>query len=160
MPCLWFADQAEEAVRFYMSIFPNSKIVETAHYGEGGPRPKGSVLIVKFQLDGQELLALNGGPQFKFTEAISLVVNCETQAEVDRMWEALSQGGEKGQCGWLKDKFGLSWQIVPTVLGGMLSDPDPARSARVMQAVLRMTKLEIKALEEAYGPRPGPGRRP
>ncbi len=149
-PCLWFDDQAEEAARFYTAIFKNSKIGEVAYYGEGAPRPKGSVLTVRFQLDGQEFLALNGGPQFQFTEAVSFIVNCETQEEVDRMWEKLSEGGEKVQCGWLKDKYGLSWQIVPTVLAKMLSDPDPARAERVLQAVLRMKKLDIKELEKAY----------
>jgi predicted 3-demethylubiquinone-9 3-methyltransferase (glyoxalase superfamily) len=152
-PCLWFDEQAEAAARFYASIFKNSKIGEITHYGEGAPRPKGSVLTVRFQLDGQEFLALNGGPQFKFTEAVSLIVNCDTQEEVDRMWERLSEGGEKVQCGWLKDKYGLSWQIVPTVLAKMMSDPDPARAERVLQAVLRMKKLDIKGLEEAYAER-------
>jgi predicted 3-demethylubiquinone-9 3-methyltransferase (glyoxalase superfamily) len=149
-PCLWFDDQAEEAVRFYTSIFKNSKVGDVTHYGEGGPRPKSSVLTVRFQLDGQEFLALNGGPEFKFTEAVSFIVNCETQEEVDRMWEKLSEGGEKVHCGWLKDKFGLSWQIVPTVLAKMLSDPDPARADRVLQAVLKMIKLDIKELKKAY----------
>jgi predicted 3-demethylubiquinone-9 3-methyltransferase (glyoxalase superfamily) len=149
-PCLWFNDQAEEAVRFYCSIFKNSKIRRVAQYGEGGPRPKGSVLTVLFQLDGQEFLALNGGPHFKFTEAISLIVNCKTQKEVDRMWDKLSEGGEKGQCGWLKDKYGLSWQIVPTLLPKLMTEPDPARSERVLQAVMRMKKLDIKGLKKAY----------
>jgi predicted 3-demethylubiquinone-9 3-methyltransferase (glyoxalase superfamily) len=152
-PCLWFDHQAEEAARFYVSIVKNSKLGEITHYGEGAPRPKGSVLTVRFQLDGEEFLALNGGPVFKFTEAISLIVNCETQAEVDRMWEELSEGGEKVECGWLKDKYGLSWQIVPTVLAKMLSDPDPARADRVLQAVMQMKKLDIKKLEEAYAGR-------
>lgn len=150
-PCLWFDHQAEEAARFYVSTFKNSKIGEITHYGEGAPRPKGTVLTVRFHLDGQEFLALNGGPTFKFTEAISLIVNCETQEEVDRMWEKLSEGGEKVQCGWLKDQYGLSWQIVPTALGKMLSDRDPARADRVLQAVMQMKKLDIKKLEEAYG---------
>jgi predicted 3-demethylubiquinone-9 3-methyltransferase (glyoxalase superfamily) len=152
-PCLWFDRQAEEAARFYISIFKNSKIGEITHYGEGAPRPKGSVLTVRFQLDAQEFLALNGGPVFKFTEAISLIVNCETQEEVDRMWEKLSEGGEKVECGWLKDKYGLSWQVVPTVLAKMLTDPDPARADRVLQAVMQMKKLDIKKLEEAYAQR-------
>jgi predicted 3-demethylubiquinone-9 3-methyltransferase (glyoxalase superfamily) len=152
-PCLWFADQAEEAARFYTSIFKNSKINKVSYSGEGGPRPKGSVLAVEFQLDGQNLLALNGGPQFKFTEAVSFIVNCETQPELDRMWEKLSEGGRDTQCGWLKDKYGLSWQVVPTVLGKMMSDPDPARTARVFQAMMGMKKLDIKGLEEAYGQR-------
>jgi len=150
-PCLWFDDQAEEAARFYVSVFKNSKVGEISRYGEGAPKPKGSVLTVRFQLDGQDFLALNGGPVFKFTEAISLTVNCETQEEVDRMWEALSAGGQQVQCGWLKDKYGLSWQVVPTVLGKMITDPDPARSNRVMQALMQMKKLDIKKLEEAYG---------
>ncbi len=152
-PCLWFNDQAEEAVRLYTSIFKNSKISKVAHYGEGGPRPKGSVLTILFQLDGQEFLALNGGPYFKFTEAISLIVYCRTQKEVDRMWEKLSEGGEKSQCGWLKDKYGLSWQVVPTVLAKMITDPNPARADRVLQAVLQMKKLDIKGLKKAYGRR-------
>jgi predicted 3-demethylubiquinone-9 3-methyltransferase (glyoxalase superfamily) len=150
-PCLWFDKQAEEAARFYTSIFKNSKIGEISHYGEGAPLPKGTVLAVTFQLEGQEFLALNGGPQFKFTEAISFIVNCETQEEVDQMWEKLSERGQKVQCGWLKDKYGLSWQVVPTILGKMMSDPDPARAQRVMQAMLRMKKLEISELEKAYG---------
>jgi predicted 3-demethylubiquinone-9 3-methyltransferase (glyoxalase superfamily) len=149
-PCLWFDQQAEEAARFYVSIFKNSKIGAINHYGEGAPLPKGTVLTVRFQLDGQEYLALNGGPIFKFTEAVSFIVNCETQEEVDRMWEKLSEGGQHQQCGWLKDKFGLSWQIVPTALGKMLSDPEPGRTARVMKALLQMKKLDIKKLEEVY----------
>ena len=148
--CLWFDDRAEEAVRFYTSIFKNSKIGEVTHYGEGAPRPKGTVLTVRFWLDGQEFLALNGGPEFKFTEAVSFIVNCDTQDEIDRMWDKLSEGGEQVQCGWLKDKFGLSWQVNPTVLAKMMSDLDTARTDRVMQAVLRMKKLDIKQLEAAY----------
>jgi predicted 3-demethylubiquinone-9 3-methyltransferase (glyoxalase superfamily) len=151
--CLWFDTQAEEVARFYVSIFKNSKIGRIARYGEGGPRPKGSVLTVSFRLDGQEFLALNGGPEFKFTEAVSFIVNCGTQKEVDRMWEKLSAGGAEVQCGWLKDKYGISWQIVPTVLGRMISHPDPARSARVMQALMRMKKLDIKELKAAFGRR-------
>jgi predicted 3-demethylubiquinone-9 3-methyltransferase (glyoxalase superfamily) len=151
VPCLWFDDQAEEAARFYTSIFKNSRVGKIARYGEGGPRPKGTVLTVKFRLDGQEFLALNGGPQFKFTEAVSFIVNCETQKEVDRLWETLSEGGEKVQCGWLKDKYGLSWQIVPTILARMMSDPDPRRADRVLQAVMGMKKLDIKELKAAYG---------
>jgi predicted 3-demethylubiquinone-9 3-methyltransferase (glyoxalase superfamily) len=153
VPCLWFDDQAEEAARFYTSIFRNSRVGKIARYGEGGPRPKGTVLTVKFRLDGQEFLALNGGPQFKFTEAVSFIVNCETQKEVDRLWETLSEGGEKVQCGWLKDKYGLSWQIVPTILARMMSDPDPRRADRVLQAVMGMKKLDIKELKAAYGRR-------
>ncbi len=152
-PCLWFDDQAEEAARFYTSIFRNSGVGEVTRYGEGGPRPKGSVLTVKFELDGQEFLALNGGPMFKFTEAVSLIVDCRTQKEVDRMWERLSKGGQKQQGGWLKDKYGLSWQIVPTVFMKMISDPDPARADRVMQAVMRMKKIDIAAIKKAYGRR-------
>ena len=152
-PCLWFNDQAEEAACFYISIFKNSTIGEITHYGAGSPRPKRSVLTVRFQLDGQEFLALNGGPQCTFTEAVSFIVHCETQEELDRMWEKLSEGGEEVQCGWLKDQYGMSWQIVPIVLPTMLSDPNPARAERVLQAVMRMKKLDINALEEAFGPR-------
>src|SRR5262249_14457876 len=133
--CLWFDTQAEEAVRVYVSLFKNSKICDIGYYGDHRPLPKGPGLTVRVPLDGQEFLALNGGPVFKFTEAISLMVNCETQDELDRMWEMLSEGGEEVECGWLKDKYGLSWQIVPAVIGKMLSDADPARSNRVMQAV-------------------------
>ncbi len=149
-PFLWFDNQAEEAANFYVSIFKNSKVVNITHYGEVGPGPKGSVMTVTFQLYGQEFVALNGGPQFKFTEAISFVVNCETQEEVDELWEKLSEGGEKGQCGWLKDKYGVSWQIVPTVLGEMLNDPDPVKSQRVMHAMLQMRKIDIGKLKQAY----------
>jgi predicted 3-demethylubiquinone-9 3-methyltransferase (glyoxalase superfamily) len=150
-PCLWFDDQAERAVRFYTSIFKNSKIGKVAYYGEGAPRPKGSIMTVRFQLDGQEFLALNGGPQFKFTEAISFIVNCRTQKEVDRMWNKLSKGAQQVQCGWVKDKYGMSWQIVPTILSKMLTDPDRARADKVLQAVLQMKKLDIKGLKKAYG---------
>lgn len=149
-PFLWFDDQAEEAANFYVSIFDNSKIVGVTRYGEVGPGPKGSVMTVAFQLDGQEFIALNGGPQFRFTEAISFVVNCKTQEEVDELWGKLSEGGEKVECGWLKDKYGVSWQIVPTILGEMLSDPDPARSQRVMKAMLQMKKIDIDGLKKAY----------
>jgi len=149
-PFLWFDNQAEEAANFYVSIFKNSRIVNIARYGAAGPGPKGSVMTVSFQLDGQEFTALNGGPQFKFTEAISFVVNCETQEEVDELWEKLSRGGEEGPCGWLKDKYGLSWQIVPIVLGEMLSDPDPVKSQRVMQAMLQMKKIDVGKLRQAY----------
>ena len=148
-PFLWFEHQAEEAARFYTSIFKNSKICKIARYGEAGPGPAGSVMTVEFQLDGQEFVALNGGPHFPFTEAISLVVNCRTQAEVDRFWRKLSAGGKEVQCGWLKDKYGLSWQIVPTVLGELMSSPDAAKSQRVMQAMLKMVKLDIKKLKQA-----------
>jgi predicted 3-demethylubiquinone-9 3-methyltransferase (glyoxalase superfamily) len=151
-PCLWFNDQAEAAARFYTSIFKNATIGEITYYGEGSPRPKGSVLTVRFQLDEQEFLALNGVSHCTFTEAVSFIVHCETQEELDRMWEQLSAGGEAGQCGWLKDQYGLSWQIVPTVLPAMLSDPNPARAERVLRAVMRMKKLDIHELEEAFGP--------
>jgi len=149
-PFLWFDDKAEEAMNFYLSIFKNSKRGRISRYGEAGPGPKGAVMVVTFQLDGQEFMALNGGPHFKFTEAISLLVNCETQDEVDALWEKLSEGGAKGQCGWLKDKYGLSWQIVPTALGEMMSDPDPEKSKRVMNAMLQMKKLDINILKQAY----------
>jgi len=149
-PFLWFDDKAEEAMNLYVSIFKNSKRGRISRYGEAGPGPKGTVMVATFQLEGQEFIALNGGPHFKFTEAISFVVNCETQDEVDAFWEKLSEGGEKGQCGWLKDKYGLSWQIVPTVLGELMSDPDPEKSKRVMQAMLQMTKIDIKGLKQAY----------
>src|SRR6266404_897640 len=129
-PFLWFDNQAEEAVRFYTSIFPNSRVRTITHYGEAGPGPKGSVMTIAFELDGQQFTALNGGPHFEFTEAISLVVNCETQEEVDNFWEKLSKGGQKVECGWLKDKFGLSWQVVPSILTEMLHDKDPERSQR------------------------------
>ena len=148
-PFLWFDSQAEEAASFYTSIFPNSKVGRVLRYGEVGPGPAGTTMTVEFQLEGQSLVALNGGPHFKFTEAISFVVNCETQEEVDRYWEKLSEGGAPDKCGWLKDKFGLSWQIVPTVLMELLSDRDPNKSQRVMQAMLKMKKLDIRALKEA-----------
>jgi predicted 3-demethylubiquinone-9 3-methyltransferase (glyoxalase superfamily) len=150
-PFLWFDNQAEEAVKFYTSIFKNSKICTVTHYGEGGPGPTGTVMTVVFQLDGQEFIALNGGPQFKFTEAISFVVNCETQKEIDEVWKKLSDGGREIQCGWLKDKYGLSWQIVPTELGKMMQDKDPAKRDRVMNAVMQMIKLDIAGLRKAYG---------
>jgi predicted 3-demethylubiquinone-9 3-methyltransferase (glyoxalase superfamily) len=153
-PCLWFDNQAEEAAKFYVSIFKNSKVGSVARYGEEGAkvsgRPKGTVMTVTFQLDGQEFMALNGGPMFKFTEAISFIVNCKTQQEVDEFWEKLSKGGEEGPCGWLKDKYGVSWQIVPSVLGEMMQDKDPEKSERVMKAMLQMKKLDIKSLEQAY----------
>ena len=150
-PFLWFDDKAEEAAKFYVSIFKNSKIGSIARYGEEGPGPKGSVMTVAFQLEGQEFVALNGGPLFKFTEAISFVVNCETQEEVDRFWEKLSEGGEKSRCGWLKDRFGLSWQVVPTVLSELLQDKDPEKAKRVMQAMLQMDKIDIARLKQAHG---------
>lgn len=149
-PFLWFDDKAEEAMNFYTSIFKNSKILGLNRLPEGTPGPAGKVITGTFELEGQELMALNGGPEFKFNEAISFFVNCETQEEVDYYWDKLSAGGEKSQCGWLKDKFGLSWQIVPTALGRLMGDPDPVKSARVMQAMLKMTKLDIAALQRAY----------
>jgi predicted 3-demethylubiquinone-9 3-methyltransferase (glyoxalase superfamily) len=152
-PFLWFDSQAEEAVKFYTSIFKNSRIGKIARYDEAGEkaagRPAGSVMTIGFQLEGQEFVALNGGPHFKFTEAISLVVNCKTQAEVDKFWKKLSAGGKEVQCGWLKDKYGLSWQIVPTVLVELLSGKDAAKSQRVMEAMLKMVKLDIKKLKQA-----------
>jgi predicted 3-demethylubiquinone-9 3-methyltransferase (glyoxalase superfamily) len=149
-PFLWFDHQAEEAAKLYISVFKNSRIVGMARYGEEGPGPKGTVMTVEFELDGQEFIALNGGPLFKFTEAISFVVNCETQEEIDKFWDRLSEGGEVQQCGWLKDKYGVSWQIVPTVLGQLMQDKDPEKSRRVMQAMLQMVKLDIKTLQKAY----------
>lgn len=148
-PFLWFDHQAEQAAFFYASIFPNSKIVKVLRYGETGPGPAGSAMTVQFQLEGQTFVALNGGPHFKFTEAISFVVNCETQDEVDIYWEKLSAGGTESRCGWLKDQFGLSWQIVPAALPELLSDPDPEKSQRVMKAMLAMKKLDIGALKRA-----------
>ncbi len=149
-PFLWFDNQAEEAANFYASVFKNSKIGTVSRYGEAGPGPKGTVMLVTFQPEGEEFMALNGGPLFKFTEAISLSVNCQTQEEVDELWEKLSAGGEKGRCGWLKDKYGLSWQINPIVLGEMLNDKDLEKSNRVMQAMLQMDKIDIGKLKEAY----------
>ena len=149
-PFLWFDDKAEEAAQFYASIFPNSTIGAVRRYSEGAPRPAGSVMSVTFNIDGQELIALNGGPHFSFTPAISLFVRCETQEEVDELWEKLCDGGEPVRCGWLKDRYGLSWQIVPTVLGEVLEDPDPARSQRVMEAMMTMIKLDISTLRRAY----------
>ena len=142
-PFLWFDNQAEEAMNFYTSVFKNSRVIGVNRYGEAGPGPKGQVMTATFELNGQEFMALNGGPEFKFTEAISFFVNCETQAEVDELWEKLSAGGEKGQCGWLTDKFGISWQIIPTVLGELLGSKDAERSQRVMAAMLQMNKLDI-----------------
>jgi predicted 3-demethylubiquinone-9 3-methyltransferase (glyoxalase superfamily) len=149
-PFLWFDHQAEEAMNFYTSIFRNAKIISVSRYGEAGPGPAGTVMTGTFQLAGQEFMALNGGPEFKFTEAISFFVNCETQEQVDELWDRLSEGGEKGRCGWLKDKFGVSWQIVPTALGELMNDPDPAKSQRVMQAMLQMDKIDIATLQQAY----------
>lgn len=149
-PFLWFNNEAEEAANFYVSIFKNSKVETVKRYGDAGPGPKGSVMIVKFTLEGQEFTALNGGPQFSFTPAISLFVNCETQAEVDELWETLSAGGRKDRCGWLTDKYGLSWQIIPRALMKLMGDPDPAKSQRVMKAMLAMDKIDIDRLQQAY----------
>ncbi len=149
-PYLWFDDNAEEAANFYVSIFKNSKIGSVTRYGDAGPGPKGKVMIVTFEIEGLEFVALNGGPQFKFTEAISLFVNCATQAEVDELWEKLSAGGEKGPCGWLKDKYGLSWQIIPEALMDLMQDKDPEKSRRVTEAMLKMSKIDIAALRRAY----------
>src|SRR5262245_59151790 len=149
-PFLWFDNQAEQAANYYVSLFKNSKILPVERYGEARPGPKGSVMVVTLQLEGQDFIALCGGPRFKFTEAISFVVDCKSQEEVDRLWEKLSEGGEKSMCGWLKDKYGLSWQIVPTVLNEMLTDKDPEKAKRVMQAMLQMSKIDIKALRQAY----------
>ena len=148
-PFLWFDGRAEEAANFYVSIFKNSKIGKISRYGDHGPGPKGTVMIVTFQLDGQEFIALNGGPQFTFSPAISFVANCETQEEVDRLWEKLSEGGKKDRCGWLTDKFGVSWQVVPTALGKLMSDPDREKTGRVMQAMMQMDKIDIQRLQQA-----------
>ena len=153
-PFLWFDDKAEEAVRFYTSIFKNSEILSVTRYEEEGAkaagRPKGSVMTIAFTLEGQEFIALNGGPTFTFSPAISFVVNCKTQKEIDRLWEKLSEGGEKDRCGWLKDKYGVSWQIVPTVLAEMLQDKDPMKLTKVMEAILKMNKIDMKTLKQAY----------
>jgi predicted 3-demethylubiquinone-9 3-methyltransferase (glyoxalase superfamily) len=149
-PCLWFDGRAEEAANFYVSVFKNSRITAVSRYGEAGPGPKGSVMVVELELDGQSFTALNGGPMFKFTEAISMVVRCETQAEVDYYWEKLSAGGQEGRCAWLKDKFGVSWQIVPTALIELMQAKDARKSAHVMKAVLQMTKIDIARLRRAY----------
>lgn len=148
-PCLWFDTQGEEAATFYTTVFHNSRILEIARYGAAGPGPEGSVLTVTFELDGQKFVALNGGPQFTFNEAISFQVSCETQAEVDYFWSTLSQGGEEGQCGWLKDKYGVSWQIIPTALGELMSDPDAVQSQEAMKALLEMRKIDIEVLQRA-----------
>jgi predicted 3-demethylubiquinone-9 3-methyltransferase (glyoxalase superfamily) len=148
-PFLWFDTQAEEAAKYYVSIFPKSKILSTARYGDAGPGPKGSVMTVEFELAGQRTIALNGGPQFKFTEAISLSVDCRDQKEVDRYWTKLSQGGQESMCGWLKDRYGLSWQVNPTILGELLSSRDAKKTKRVMEAMLKMRKIDIAALKAA-----------
>jgi predicted 3-demethylubiquinone-9 3-methyltransferase (glyoxalase superfamily) len=149
-PFLWFDGKAEEAMNFYTSIFKNSKVINVSRYGEGGPGPKGTVMSGTFELEGQRFMALNGGPLFSFTPAISFFVNCETQAEVDELWEKLSAGGKPDRCGWLKDKYGLSWQIIPSILGKLLGDPDPQKSGRVMKAMLQMNKLDIEGLKRAH----------
>jgi predicted 3-demethylubiquinone-9 3-methyltransferase (glyoxalase superfamily) len=157
-PFLWFDGQAEEAARFYVSVFKNSKIEDVVRYGEAGAevsgREKGTVMTIAFELDGRKFVALNCGPVFKFTEAVSFVVNCETQQEIDEFWEKLSADGEKGRCGWLKDKFGVSWQIVPAVLGEMMLDKDPRKSEKVMKAILQMDKLDLQILRSAYLAKP------
>ncbi|MDB5120329.1 MAG: 3-demethylubiquinone-9 3-methyltransferase [Sphingobacteriales bacterium] len=150
-PFLWFDNEAEEAVEHYVSIFKDSKILKVARYGDAGPGPKGSVMMISFQLEGQEFVALNGGPHFKFTEAISFVINCETQEEVDYYWNKLTEnGGSESQCGWLKDKFGLSWQITPAILIQYITDEDSSKADRVMKAMMTMKKIEIKPLQQAY----------
>jgi len=149
-PFLWFDDNAEEAMNFYTSIFPDSMVLDVTRYGEAGPGTPGTMMSGTFRLRGQEFMALNGGPEFTFTEAVSFFVGCETQDEVDELWEKLSEGGEEQQCGWIKDRYGLSWQIVPTRLGELLSDPDPARSQRVMAAMLKMGKIDVVGLQRAY----------
>jgi predicted 3-demethylubiquinone-9 3-methyltransferase (glyoxalase superfamily) len=149
-PFLWFDGKAEEAANFYVSIFKNSKIGNVSRYGEAGPGPKGTVMIVTFSLDGQEFTALNGGPQYKFSPAISFFVNCRTQEEVDELWEKLSDGGDQLQCAWLRDKYGVSWQIVPSALLELMQDKDPVKSQRVFKAMLQMTKIDIEGLKRAY----------
>jgi predicted 3-demethylubiquinone-9 3-methyltransferase (glyoxalase superfamily) len=148
-PCLWFDTEAEDAADFYVSVFKNSQVVSVSRYGEAGPRPAGTVMTVDFELDGQAFIALNGGPEFPFTEAVSLQVDGETQEEVDRYWSVLSEGGEEGPCGWLKDRYGLSWQIIPVALTELLNDPDTAKAQRVMAAMLQMKKIDIAALQAA-----------
>ncbi len=153
-PFLWFDDNAEEAARFYVSVFPNSRVRTVTRYSEAGAeasgRPKGSVMTVTFEIDGRQVIALNGGPNFRFTEAVSFVVNCDSQKQVDDLWEKLCRGGEEGQCGWLKDRYGLSWQIVPSALAEMVSDPDPARSDSVVRALVKMKKIDLAELRKAY----------
>jgi predicted 3-demethylubiquinone-9 3-methyltransferase (glyoxalase superfamily) len=151
-PCLWYDFKAEEAVAHYLSIFKSGKILSTTRYGEAGPGPKGAVLTILFEIEGQEFLALNGSPQFEFTPALSLIVNCDDQSEVDALWEKLSEGGAPGQCGWLTDKYGVSWQIVPRALLALLTNGEPARVDRVMKAVMPMKKLNLEELQQAFGP--------
>ncbi len=148
-PFLWFDSNAEEAMNFYVSVFKNAEVLSVSRYGEAGPGPEGSVMVASFRLDGQEFLALNGGPQFTFTEAVSFLIDCQSQEEVDYFWDRLSEGGEAGPCGWLKDRFGLSWQIVPAVLEELLTDPDPVRAQNAMKAMLQMGKLDIEGLKRA-----------
>jgi predicted 3-demethylubiquinone-9 3-methyltransferase (glyoxalase superfamily) len=153
-PCLWFDGQAEEAAKFYVGVFKNSRILRVTHYSDAGPKPKGTVMTVDFELDGQEFWALNGGPEFKFNEAVSFTVNCRTQEEIDEFWRKLTaDGGQEIECGWLKDKYGLAWQITPTILTEMIGDPDPQKVSRVMKAMMQMKKIDIAALEKAYGQR-------
>jgi predicted 3-demethylubiquinone-9 3-methyltransferase (glyoxalase superfamily) len=149
-PFLWFNNNAEEAINFYSSIFKNSKTVSVTRYGEGGPAPKGTLMSATFELEGQKFMVLNGGPQFTFTPAISFFVNCETQEEVDELWEKLSEGGKESRCGWLEDKYGMSWQIIPSILGELLQDEDAGKAKNVMEAMLQMDKIDIKALKQAY----------
>jgi predicted 3-demethylubiquinone-9 3-methyltransferase (glyoxalase superfamily) len=149
-PFLWFDDNAEEAMNFYVSVFKNSEVLSVSRYGDAGPGPAGTVMTATFRLDGQEFTALNGGPQFTFTEAVSFLIECETQADVDHYWDKLSAGGEPGPCGWLKDRFGLSWQVNPSILTKLLQDEDPVKANRVMQAMLQMSKIDIAKLQEAY----------
>ena len=149
-PFLWFDNNAEEAMNFYVSIFKKSKVLTVSRYGEAGPGPAGTVMTAEFEIEGQEFVALNGGPRFQFTEAISFVVNCETQEEVDYFWDKLSEGGQKSRCGWLKDKFGLWWQVVPVILAELMGDKDPEKSKRVMQSMLTMDKIEIEPLKRAH----------
>jgi predicted 3-demethylubiquinone-9 3-methyltransferase (glyoxalase superfamily) len=150
-PCLWFDTQGEEAANFYTSLFKNSRILDISRYGEAGPREAGTVMTVTFELEGQEYIALNGGPEFTFNEAVSFQVNCDSQAEVDEFWSRLSEGGEEGPCGWLKDRYGVSWQVIPTALNELLSDPDPEKAQRAMAAMLKMSKIDIEELRQAAG---------
>lgn len=148
-PCLWFDTEAEEAATFYTSVFDNSRILSASRYGDGGPQPAGSVMTINFELDGVEFVGLNGGPAFTFNEAVSFQVSCGSQEEVDRYWDQLTAGGEEGQCGWLKDKYGVSWQIIPNGLSDLLGDPDPERSRRAMEAMLQMSKLDLDVMRKA-----------